>query len=265
MRGGYLFYKNAQYHRITRFRPNGVPLDRPGHYIYIRDDDTGDYWSVSLQPVGKDLSIARYEVRHGLSYSIFLCEYQHIRARQTLFIPLDDEVELWDLTLENTGNKPRNLSVFSYCEFSFNYIDIDNQNFQMSLYCSGSRYNDGVIEIEQHYNPGAYHFFTSTFVPDGFDAVRDTFIGPYRTETNPLVVEQGACIGSTELGGNHCGVLHKRLRLESGGSIRLIYLLGDGDRNVAEFFRSRYENPDAVDTAFQNLHQYWEAKCAAFL
>ena len=52
--GGYLLYRSPEYHRITRFRPNGVPMDGPGHYIYIRDNDTGDYWSVSWQPVGKD-------------------------------------------------------------------------------------------------------------------------------------------------------------------------------------------------------------------
>ena len=48
--GGYSFYKRAEHGRITRFRPNGVPLDRPGHYVYLRDDADGDYWSASWQP-----------------------------------------------------------------------------------------------------------------------------------------------------------------------------------------------------------------------
>jgi N,N'-diacetylchitobiose phosphorylase len=47
------FYRSAEHGRITRFRPNGVPLHRPGHYVYIRDDSDGDSWSVSWQPVGK--------------------------------------------------------------------------------------------------------------------------------------------------------------------------------------------------------------------
>ena len=73
--GGYLFYQSAEYPRILRFRPNGVPLDRPGRYLYLRDQDTGDYWSVSWQPVGKPLDRARYTCRHGLSYSVFTCEF----------------------------------------------------------------------------------------------------------------------------------------------------------------------------------------------
>ena len=75
--GGYLLYKTPEYHRITRFRPNGVPMDGPGHYIYIRDDETGDYWSVSWQPVGRDM--AKYSCRHGQQ----LCR-RHNRARAAL-------------------------------------------------------------------------------------------------------------------------------------------------------------------------------------
>ena len=85
--GGYSFFKSPQHHRITRFRPNGVPLDRPGHYVYLRDDATGEYWSVSWQPVGVDLSKAAYQCRHGLSYSKFLCFYRDIEAQQLLLFP----------------------------------------------------------------------------------------------------------------------------------------------------------------------------------
>ena len=72
-RGGYSFYKTPQHGRITRFRPNAIPLDRPGHYLYLRDDQSGQYWSVSWQPVGIPLDQAAYRCRHGLSYSVFSC------------------------------------------------------------------------------------------------------------------------------------------------------------------------------------------------
>ena len=67
----------------------------------------------------------------------------------------------------------------------------------MSLYAAGSRYENGVIEHDLYYEEDGYQFFTSDFVPDGYDCVRDSFIGPYRTERNPLVVESGCCIGSS--------------------------------------------------------------------
>ena len=69
--GGYMFYKTPEYHRVTRFRGNAVPMDRPGHYVYLRDAETGDYFSISWQPVGKPLDNAKYTCSHGLSYSVY--------------------------------------------------------------------------------------------------------------------------------------------------------------------------------------------------
>ncbi|NLW56038.1 MAG: N,N'-diacetylchitobiose phosphorylase, partial [Firmicutes bacterium] len=260
--GGYTFYRQPQHHRITRFRPNGVPMDRPGHYIYLRDDDTGEYWSLSWQPVGLDLNKATYQCRHGLSYTKFFCAYQGIAAEQLLFIPVDDDVELWDVKIKNNSGQTRHLSVFSYVEFSFHHIDIDNQNFQMSLYASGSSYQDGIIEYDFFYEPWTFHYFTANFEPDSYDGVRDRFLGPYRTETNPLAVERGSCSNSSELGGNHCGALHKRILLTPGKEVRLLFMLGVGNREAGRQMRAKYGDPKTVDGAFHELKTYWQEKLA---
>lgn len=97
--GGYLFYKTPEYHRISRFRGNAIPMDRPGFYVYIRDNDIKDYWSISWQPVGKPLDTARYRCRHGMSYTVYECEYQNIKASQTMVIPRGEAVQLWDVKL----------------------------------------------------------------------------------------------------------------------------------------------------------------------
>ena len=262
--GGYSFYRNAESQRVTRFRANGVPLDRPGRYVYLRDDDTGEYWSISWQPVGKDLAKARYECRHGLSYSKFSCDYQDLHAEQTVFIPIDDDAELWDVRIENTGSRERHLSVFSYVEFSFHHIEIDNQNFQMSLYAAGTSYADGVIEYDFFYEPWTFHYFASNFEPDSFDCVRDRFLGAYRTETNPAAVERGECAGSTELGGKHCAAMHKRLTLAPGAETRLVFLLGVGPRAKGREVKAKYSDLAEVDRAFGALRSYWDQKLAAF-
>jgi N,N'-diacetylchitobiose phosphorylase len=258
--GGYSFYKSAEHGRITRFRQNGVPLDRPGHYVYIRDDETGEFWTISWQPTGKDLAKAKYECRHGLSYSKFSCDYQGIQASQLLFIPVEDDVELWDVRLKNISGKPRRLSVFSYVEFSYHHIEIDNQNLQMSLYASGSSYQDGVIEYDFFYEPWTFHYMTASFEPDSYDCLRDSFLGSYRTESDPAAVARGECFGSSELGGNHCGALHKRLILKPGEETRLVFMLGVGSRQAGLTIRKQYANPIAVDAAFAALKAYWQEK-----
>lgn len=258
--GGYLFYKTPQYHRITRFRPNGVPMDRPGHYVYLRDEADGDYWSISWQPVGKPLDKATYCCRHGLSYSTYECEYKGIKASQCLMIPLGDNVELWDVKIKNESAGERHLSVFSYCEFSFHHIDMDNQNFQMSLYASGSSCEDGIIEYDLFYEEFGYQYFTANFVPDGFDCVRDKFIGAYRTESDPIAVEKGICGGTYEKGGNHCGALQKHITLKPGEEIRLVFMLGEGKREDAKTIREKYSIMENIDEAAEKLAAYWEDK-----
>ena len=258
--GGYMFYKSPEYHRVTRFRGNAVPMDRPGHYVYIRDNDNGDYFSISWQPVGKPLDKAQYKCRHGLSYSIYECLYDKIKASQRMTVPMDDDVELWDVVIKNTDDKPRNLSIFSYCEFSFHHIMIDNQNFQMSLYCAGSSYEDGVIEHDLFYEEFGYQYFTSNFEPDGFDCLRDKFIGLYHTEDNPIAVVNGKCSGSFEKGNNHCGSLQKNNILEPGEEIRLVFMLGEGNREKGKEIREKYSNFENVDNSYKQLEEYWADK-----
>lgn len=255
--GGYLFYKSPEYHRITRFRPNGAPMDRPGHYVYLRDDDTGEFWSLSWQPCAGDLK--DYRCRHGLSYSVYECTRGGIDASQTLFIPRGENVELWDIKLENKLNTKRNLSLYSYAEFSFHQIPIDNQNFQMSLYCAGSDYADGIIDYDLFYEH-AHQYMAASFTPDGFDCLRDSFLGPYRTETNPISVERGVCSGSFEKGNNHCAVLQKKLTLDPGESTRLVWMLGEGNREEGRRVRTKYSNFAAVDAAFDDLGEFWRKK-----
>ncbi len=258
--GGYMFYKTPEYHRITRFRANSIPMDRPGHYVYVRDDETEDYWSISWQPVGKSLDEAKYQCRHGLSYSKYSCDYSKIKAEQTLFIPIDDSVELWDVKFKNEDNKPRSLSVFSYCEFSYHHIDMDNRNFQMSNYAAGSSYEDGIIEHDLFYEEFGYQYFTADFTPDSFDCLRDKFIGLYHTEDNPVGVEKGCLSGSFEKGGNHCGSLHKKLYLMPGEEVRIIFMLGEGNRAAGRTIRQKYSDPAKVDAAFRQLADFWQEK-----
>ncbi len=173
--------------------------------------------------------------------------------------PGGDAVELWDLTLENTSGRERRLSVCSYAEFAFHQIPIDNQNFQMSLYCAGSRYEDGIIDYQLFYEQ-AHQFMAASFVPDGFDCVRDAFLGPYRTESDPAAVERGECSGSAEKGNNHCAALQKKLTLAPGQKARLVWMLGEGGLEEGRRIRAKYSDFTAVDAAFDDLARFWEDK-----
>ncbi len=262
--GGYMFYKSPEYHRITRFRGNSVPMDRPGYYIYLRDAEDGDFWSISWQPVGKSLDRAAYTTRHGMSYSVYECDYKDIKASQKMSIPLGDNALVWDVTVENCSDRERKLDVFSYAEFSYHHIQIDNQNFQMSLYCAGSEYRDGTILHDLFYEEEGYQYFTAGFEPDGFECLRDVFLGTYNTESNPQAVMKGELTGSFEKGGNHCASLQKKLILAPGESVRLVYFLGEGGYDKAEAIRKKYSDVACLDKAYEDLKRFWGEKQERF-
>src|SRR5262249_2258556 len=127
--GGYNFFKSSGRGRFTRFRPNALPMDRPGKCVYVRDESDGEFWTLSWQPTLKDLAKAKYEARHGLSYSKFSAHYKDIQGTQTVFIPLEEDLEVWDVRLKNTGSAPKTISVFSYVEFAFHWLACDNYDF----------------------------------------------------------------------------------------------------------------------------------------
>ncbi|WP_087022236.1 GH36-type glycosyl hydrolase domain-containing protein [Thaumasiovibrio subtropicus] len=263
--GGYSFFRSPEYNRVTKFRPNAT-FDRPGHYVYLRDDVSGDYWSISWQPVAKSLEEANYEVRHGLSYSKFKCEYNGITAQKTLFVPKGEDCQVWDITIKNDSDQPRTISAFSFVEFSFSHIQSDNQNHQMSLYSAGTSYNEGVIEYDLYYNTNdkdGYYFMASSFDPDSYDGQRDSFIGLYRDEANPIALENGKCSNHVQTCYNHCGSLHKQFVIQPGEEVRFTFVLGIG-KGEGQRLRAKYQDLANVDAAFAGIKDHWGSRCDKF-
>ena len=81
--GGYSFYRDARLRRLTRYRYNNAPFDFGGRYLYLRDNDTGEFWSPSWQPTRTKLD--KYECRHGMGYTIIGSTYDKIEAQTCLF------------------------------------------------------------------------------------------------------------------------------------------------------------------------------------
>ncbi len=86
--GGYGFYKSGARGRFLRLLFNAVPMDQPGRYFYLRDNQTSDYWSASWQPVGKSLDSYKSICRHGTAYSVIESQYRGIKSETTYFVPL---------------------------------------------------------------------------------------------------------------------------------------------------------------------------------
>ncbi len=230
--GGYSFYKSGGTGRVLRMRFNGVPVDEPGRYLYLRDEASGDYWSASWQPVGKPLEEYAARVRHGLGYSVFEAEYAGIRSEMTCFIPTGQAFEYWSLAVTNPGPQARTISVFSYAELAneWNYRQ-DLENLQYSQYVVRATCRDGMIHRSNSTREAMSELWFGVAGADvvGFDTDRDAFLGPYRTQANPLAVERGACSGSETVGDNACASLQVRLELAPGQTRQVVFCLGVGN------------------------------------
>ena len=272
--GGYSFYKDARLRRITRYRYNNVPPDTGGRYLYVRDEQTGDYWSPSWQPTQSALE--DYACRHGLSYTIIAAKREGVRVETRYFVPLDANLELWQVTITNERGTPASLSLFSAVEFCMWEAWDDATNFQRNFSIGEVEVEDGVIYHKSEYRERRNHFayFACSEEPVGFDSQRETFLGPYRGWDRPEVVETGRSCNSIAHGWQPIGSHQVRISLEPGGQKQVIFALGYFENAGTEKFDppdsqrinkrgvepliAKYKDRAAVDVAFEELGDYWE-------
>lgn len=269
--GGYSFYRDARLRRITRYRYNNVPLDLGGRYLYLRDDSSGEFWSPSWQPTRHNLE--NYTCRHGMGYTIIASTYQGIEAQTSYFVPVNENLEVWHLTLTNLRDEPISLSVFSSIEFCLWDALDDFTNFQRNFNTGEVEVVDGVIYHKTEYRERRNHFayFACSDPLAGFDTQRESFLGAYRGWDNPLAVERGACSGSIAHGWSPVGVHHVKVTLKPGESHSINFVLGYQENPQDQKFNSdgtinkqnalptiaRFLQSDQVEREFELLCAYW--------
>jgi cellobiose phosphorylase len=265
--GGYSFYKDAAQRRLLRYRYNNVPMDRPGRYIYIRDNKSKDYWSASWQPTNKDLKKYKYECRHGLSYTKITSEYAGITSEATYFVPVGAAHEIWRIKVKNNTNKPRSLSLFTYVEFCLWDAMNDMTDYQYNLNIGRTEFKNNAMYhltlYNMHKNNFAY-FWSNTKV-SSYDGVRQDFVGPYRGEANPIAVEKGKCSGSLAVGWAPFGGLNVNVSLNAKQEKEVVFVLGYGEGLGAEKpVMARYKKKGAVDAALAELKSHWDEQLDKF-
>jgi cellobiose phosphorylase len=268
--GGYSFYRDARLRRLTRYRYNNVPPDLGGRYLYLRDADSGEYWSPTWQPTQTPLDT--YECRHGLSYTEITSSRSGVRASVRYFVPLGEALEVWRLRLTNERPAPLALSVFSAVEFCLWDAQDDATNFQRNFSTGEVEVRDEVIYHRTEYRERRDHFayFACSEPLAGFDTQRDTFLGPYRGWDRPGAVERGKSYGSIAHGWSPLGSHHIRLDLGPGETRDVIFLLGYAENPREDKFAGtglnttnvrplidRWSRADEVEAGFTRLRDAW--------
>lgn len=268
--GGYSFYKDAKFRRITRYRYNGVPMDAGGRYFYIKDGDT--VWNPSWKPCKTPLDF--YECRHGMNYTVITGEKNGLEARALFFVPLDTHAEITKLTLTNKTDRPRSFKLFSLIEWCLWNAATDMENFQRNFSTGEVEIDGSTIYHKTEYKERRNHyaFYTVNAPVDGFDTDRETFIGLYNGFDEPDAVMEGHSRDSVAHGWSPIASQMLDITLAPGESRDLVFMLGYIEnpqdqkweskgvinKAPARELMARFDTAGKVDQAFGELRRYWD-------
>ena len=271
--GGYSFVKSGANGRISRYIFNQE--DKPGRYVYLRDDDTKDYWSASWQPVGKPLTEYSSQCHHGTAYTTIKAQYKGIESEVLYYVPLNKTHEVWKVTLKNAGDQPRNISTFGFVEFTneSNYEN-DQVNLQYTLFITKTYFKGG-NKILQTINENTGKNAEGTNYKERFFGIagaevtsyngdKSHFIGSYHSFHNPIAVEQGMCDNVLNYNSNACGALHSKMTLQPGESREFVFLLGQKNDVQSKAILDEYADLKTVEDEMNELKNYWHGKLSNF-
>ncbi len=277
--GGYSFYQDARLRRLTRYRYNNVPTDFGGRYIFIRDNNSGEFWSSTWQPTRTELDT--YECRHGMGYTKIKSIKNEIESNITYFVPNGENLEIWKLELSNKRDKATNLSLFSFIEFCLWDANDDATNFQRNYNIGEVEVLDNVIYHKTEYRERRNHFAYFACSEDivGYDTQREEFLGAYRGFDKPLAIETGKSSNSIAHGWAPIGSHQVDLILQAGEEKTIIFVLGYQENPKDHKFEldgqtinkenclptiKKYTAINEVDQAFKILKSYWDSLLSIF-
>ena len=281
--GGYSFYRDAKMRRLTRYRYNNIPADAGGRYFYVNDG--GDVWTPSWLPIKADLD--NFECRHGLGYTRITGERGGLSVDTLFFVPMGETAEIQKVTLTNTSDQAKTVTLFSFVEFCLWNAQDDQTNYQRNL-------SIGEVEIENDgpYGSAIYHkteyrerrdhyaVYGVNAHAAGFDTDRDTFVGAYNGLGEAAVPRAGVSADSVASGWYPIGSHSLEIALEPGERASYTYVLGYVEnpqdekwapadeaagiealqvinKTRAHELLSRFATNEQTDAAFDALRTYW--------
>jgi cellobiose phosphorylase len=274
--GGYSFYKDAKFRRLTRYRYNNVPMDNGGRYFYIKEGDT--MWSPGWKPCKTPLD--KYECRHGINYTTIKGEKDGLEAECLFFVPQDTWAEIQKVTLKNNTSETKKIKFFSFLEWALWNASTDMENFQRNFSTGEVEVDGSVLYHKTEYKERRDHYaYYSVNQPvSGFDTDRESFMGLYNGFEEPEVVLNGQPTNSVAHGWSPIASHYLEIELQPGESKDLIFVLGYVENEEDEKWESKgiinktkakktisdFDSVEKVNAAFDELNAYWDKLLSSF-
>ena len=249
--GGYNFYKDAKFRRITRYRYNSVPMDNGGRYFYVVENSRNGaiVWNPGWKPCKTALD--EYECRHGLNYTRITGVKNKVRASVLYFVPLGVKAEIQRVTLTNESAETKRLKLFSYTEWCLWNGATDGENFQRNLSTGEVEIEKGKVNGEKMQEFTAlyhkteykerrnhYAYYSVNCAVNGYDTDRESFVGLYNELSEPQAVLDGKATDSLAHGWSPIASHFIEMDLKAGESRDFIFVLGYEENAQEEKFEN---------------------------
>jgi cyclic beta-1,2-glucan synthetase len=256
----YTWSENAHEFRLTPWENDPVS-DKGGEAFYIRDEESGSYWSPTALPAP---SGADYLTRHGFGYSQFEHTAYAINSTLRTFVALDAPLKYVVVTVRNDSNVTRELSVTGYVEWVMGDL-----RAKSAMHIVTERDADsGALFARNAYNSdfsSRVGFFHVHGKETAFTCDRTEFVGRNRSLANPAALGRTAMSGKTGATLDPCAALQVAFTLAPGESHELVFLLGVGGRRNQDTsgIVKRYSGSEAAADAFAQVRRYWDETLGA--
>jgi len=252
---GYTWSLSSRENQLTPWSNDPV-TDRPGEVLYVRDEDSGELWGPTARPIRDE--VAPYVARHGQGYSRFEHTAHGIALDLLQYVPLDDPIKISRLTIRNTSGRPRRLSVTAYVEW---VLGPSRSASALSVVTDIDPETGAMLAR----NPWNMTFGSRVAFADlggrqtAWTGDRREFLGRNGTLDNPAALAGEAHLSQRVGAGlDPCGALQTPVELEPGGTVEIVFFLGEAATAAdTQSLIARYRAAD-LDAVLREVVGYWD-------
>jgi cyclic beta-1,2-glucan synthetase len=255
----YSWTENAHELRLTSWSNDPVS-DTSGEAFYIRDEESGHFWSTALLPAGGK---STYITRHGFGYSVFEHVEDGIYTEMTVYVDMVSAIKFTVLKIRNQSGRPRNLSATGYIEWVLG----DNRTKTAMHIHTEIDPDSGALFAKNQYNTEFNHrvaFFDVDYLKKTFTGDRTEFMGRNGNLQNPEAMSRLNLSGKTGLALDPCAAIQVPFLVADGEEQEIIFRLGAGkDLNEASFIAKQFRGKQKATDALEKVKKYWEETTGA--
>ena len=252
--GAYTWSENAHEFRLTPWLNDPVS-DSSGEAFYIRDEETGHFWSPSPLP---RRGTTPYLTRHGFGYSVFEHTEAGIRSEMWVYVALDATVKFTVLKVRNLSGRSRRLSATGYVEWVLGDLRPKSLMHVITEVDSAS----GAILATNPYNSefaARVAFFDANDPARTVSGDRAEFLGRNGTLSGPAAMSRSRLSGRVGAALDPCAAIQIPFELADGQEREILFTLGAGrDAEDAGNLARRFRGPGAARDALEAAWRYWK-------